>query len=476
MFLSIAGGRLEAVQAATGEFIWEYRYETKSGDRPALLPNRNIALFDDLVFMTTPDAAIVAVDARTGTERWRAQDADPSAGFTHTAGPVVAHGVVISGLNGCERFKKDPCAMVGRDPQTGRELWRWTSIAQPGALGGDTWANLPAEFRAGGDMWIPGTYDPKLNTFYFGVAQAKPWSASARHMKSTDAALFTGSTIALDPTNGKLKWWFQHSPGDSLDLDDVFERVLVDSGNQKLLFTVGKTGILWKLDRTDGAYLAHKETVYQDVVAHIDNKGHVTYRPDIGNMKIGDSTHNCPSSFGGHSWQSMSYDRFNDHLLIPLLQMCSTLKSIPVEFKIGGGGLGGDIPFEERTDQLEMPGTHGKFGKLDVVDVRTMKEVWSFQQRVPFTTAALSTAGGLTFVGDADRYVKAFDSKSGKVLWRTRLGTSASGFPVSFSVDGKQYIAIPAGQIGPYLAATARVGRLYQPANANQIYVFELPQ
>src|SRR3546814_777123 len=159
-------------------FIWEYRYETPSGDRPAPLPARSIALYGDAVLMTTPDAALVSIDARTGKQRWRAQNGDPAVGFQHTGGPVVAQGVVISGLNGCERFKKESCALIGRDPESGRELWRTASIGMPGQPGGDTWGGLAPEFRAGGDMWIPGVYDPVLDTFYIGPAQAKPWAAA----------------------------------------------------------------------------------------------------------------------------------------------------------------------------------------------------------------------------------------------------------------------------------------------------------
>src|SRR3546814_3562689 len=132
---------------------------------------------------------------------------------------VVAQGVVISGLNGCERLKEESCALIGRDPESGRELWRTASIGMPGQPGGDTWGGLAPEFRSGGDMWIPGVYDPVLDTSYIGTAQAKPWAAASRRMSSKADALFTNSTLAIDPATGKMKWWYQHSPGDSLDMD-----------------------------------------------------------------------------------------------------------------------------------------------------------------------------------------------------------------------------------------------------------------
>ena len=478
MFVLAPGGRLQALNAATGDFIWEYRYEMPSGDRVSPRPIRNIALHGDRVFITTPDAATVAIDARTGEQRWRAQDGDPREGFQHTAGPVIANGVVISGLNGCERFKKNPCALVGRDPETGRELWRTSSIAQPGQPRGDTWGGLASEFRAGGDMWIPGTYDPGLDTFYIGTAQAKPWSAVSRHMSVRDAGLYTNSTLAIDPSTGKLKWWFQHSPGDSLDLDDAFERVLVDANGRKLLFTIGKTGILWKLDRVTGKYLGHVEAVHQDVVSAIDKNGRVTYRPDIVNAKLGDVVRACPApaGVGAHSWQAMSYDERDNTLVIPLLQMCGAIRSQPVEFKLGGEKDNGGLPiFGDPAFPIELPGSKGNFAKLAAYDVISMKEQWSYYQRVPFTTSALTTAGGLVFIGDGDRYFMAIDTKSGKLLWQTRLGTSTQGFPITYSVNGTQYVAVPAGQLGPISTTIAQVGGVYLPANGNAIYVFKLP-
>lgn len=329
MYLTHPGNVIQALKADTGELIWEYANAFAAESKTLGGPTRNIAIYGDKIFLATYDAALVAIDARTGKELWKTLKADYAKGYTHTAGPIVADGVIISGINGCERFNKEGCFITGHDPETGRELWRTSTIARPGDPNEATWGGVPQNLRAGGDSWIAGSYDPKLKLFFIGTAQAKPWVAASRGMSALDAALYTNATLALDPKTGEIVWYYQHVPGETIDMEVGFERLLVDLAGKPYVFTVGKDAVLWKLDRKTGAYVDLLETMPQTLYEVLDRKtGALRYRKDIIEAGIGDAFSTCPGIYGGHNWQASAFSPQTGSLIIPLHQLCGERKSV----------------------------------------------------------------------------------------------------------------------------------------------------
>jgi PQQ-dependent dehydrogenase (methanol/ethanol family) len=485
MYLAQSNNVVHALDAANGNLIWEYRHPlpTLKGSyvRRQLVRARNsIALYGDRVFLAAGDARVVALDARTGKVVWNVQVADYNVGFNYTAGPLVVRGKVIAGISGCTTPDTGGgCFLTAHDAETGRELWRTYTIPRPGDPAEASWNGVPLEQRKGGSMWGTGSYDPELNLVFWGTAPPIPHSELARGT-GPGAHLYTNSTLAIDPDTGKIVWHFQHLPGDNWNLDHAFERVLVDvqSGDEvrRMLLTAGKTAIVWALDRKTGQYLWHRETTHQNVISKIDPKsGEVTLNRDVVPTALGQDLFVCPSLYGGRIWQASAYNPDVGALFMPLANMCNEYKVVeqpPTPGEDYGRG---------RFTPRHAPNNNGMVGRVEAIDVKSGKPLWKHERRAIISGALLTTAGGLLIGGDGGRRVFALDAQTGSVLWELPLNSAIGGFPITYMVDGTQYLAIPTGSsILPQFSAPLTPESISpadrQEGKGSMLMVFRLPR
>jgi alcohol dehydrogenase (cytochrome c) len=472
MFLPTPGGGAQAVDATNGDFLWESRppQPREGNGNVRNTPTRNIAIYGDKIYVTTGDARLIALNARSGDVVWDTQVMDPKLGYTYTAGALAARGVIITSLTGCGRFKNDSCYILGHDPQTGKEIWRTSTIARPGEPGGDSWESLPLMFRAGGDAWMTGSFDPATNLVYWGTAQAKPWAQFQRG--TVGDALYTNSTLALDPKTGKMQWYFQHLPGETHDMDETFERVLVDVNGRTSVFTMGKLAVLWELDRKTGKFVAAHDPGYQTLIDVDPKTGRAAYRANTI-PKEGVEFRFCPSTGGFKSLRAMAYHPATRAFYIPLNLTCEDGTFGPVKLVEGGGGSG-----PVRRINLMHPESPDGLGELLAMDVNG-KILWRHRTRTPPNTAALTMGDGLVLEGHWDRYFRVYDAATGKILYTSpRMPTLVQGFPITYAVNGKQFIAVPVGTGGGSWSSsmvTDTIPEARVPPATNSIFVFALP-
>jgi len=479
MFVYGVGDRVQALDAKTGELLWEHTHIAKRTASIAGIVKRAIAISGDRLFVATTDGQMIALDIHTGKRVWATELGGKEVDIS--AGPMVVHGKVIEGLAGCTRIVPGGCSFVALDAETGKLLWTFHTLARAGEPGVDTWNDLPFEKRNGGSVWSTATYDPALNLIYIGAGNSYNWQDLTKGIlgKNTHKSdgLYTNSTLAVDPDTGKLKWYYQHLPGETWDLDFAFERTIADiqwqGKTRHVVITTGKAGITDVLDAATGKWLFSLDQGVQNVVKAIDPRtGRKIYnQATLPDMTLQRTDLQCPAGFGAKNYPSNSFNPTSRILYIPLAENCG--ESIPKIFKPGEyTGQG-----QELRVTRYLPNSDGNIGRLDAVDMQNGKTLWSTRQRASVTGAAMATAGGLVFVGDADRWFKAYDDRTGALLWQMRLNDAITSYPISYAVDGKQYVAILAGTGGPRIPnLRALTPEINTPRGGGAVmWVFELP-
>ena len=470
-----------AVNAKTGEIKWTYQPEIPKGiDQYACcdVNNRGVAYNDGRIFLGRLDAHIVALDSKTGKELWKTAIVDYTGGSVITSPPTLVKNLVITGYGGGEYGVRG--SIVALDQATGKEVWRTYTVPMPGEPGGDSWKGDSAK-NGGGVAWHIGSYDPKLNLVYYGTSNPSPWSAIVRGNDSSDIGkfsnLYTASILALNPDTGKVAWHYQTTPHDAWDYDGVNELVFADlpfDGKKvPVLMQANRNGFFYVIDRASGKLLSAKQ--YVDGVnwatgidmktgAPIETAGNAK-RPGMKRK----ASNVCPNLIGAKNWMPMSYDQQTGLVYIPTMNLCMDMEGIDAEYKRGAFYLGVNFDLGKMG-----PGGHG--GGVKAWDPVKQKEVWFNKDELPYTGAMMSTAGGLVFHGDIKGWFKALDAKTGKTLWKFNAGSGITAAPMTYTLDGKQYIAVVSGRTLSIPAFFGALGEKMVAASpeGGTLYVFSV--
>ena len=470
---------IQAIDAVSGDLLWEHRREVPEdvGDAGLRTNNRNIAIYDNLIIDTSIDGYVFALDAGTGDLVWETEILDyETYRSMQSSGPIIANGKVISGRS-CR--KPESCVITAHDARTGEELWRRRTIPAPGEPGDETWGDVPFEDRQHVGTWMVPSYDPELNLIYVGTSVTSP--APKFMLGGNDLAhLYHNSTLALNADTGEIDWYYQHL-NDHWDLDHPFERLLVDTavtpnpaevswinpritpGEQRQVITgiPGKTGVVYTLDRATGEFLWATPTVTQNVISDIDGAtGAVTENSEVVFSGLGQEVLSCPSWIGGKDWEAGAYSPLTNTMYYPLRNTCARVLST----------MEGGLAIYRLAARFQLaPGTD-QVGTVQAISAETGEIVWGYEQRAA-TLSLATTGGGLVFGGDANGRFRAFDQTSGEVIWEINLGSPVTGFPISFAVDGRQYVVASTG-------TSSNFGSLHpelNPSSGNNLFVFALP-
>jgi len=479
-----------AFEAATGKQLWQHR-RALPADLGQFVPfpqtNRNLAIYDRLIIDNGADDYIYALDAVTGEQVWETKILDYKIHHVKQgSAPLVANGVLIAGRNCQPNGGPDACVITGHDARTGKELWRKRTIPKPGEPGGDSWGDVPDDRRWHVGAWMIPSYDPALDLVYVGTSVTAP--APKFMLGGNDHQyLYHNSTLAIRPATGETVWYYQHAV-DHWDLDHPFERMLIDtavapdagevpwvnprlrSGERRRVMTgiPGKTGLVYTLDRATGEFLWARPTITQNVIDRIDGAtGAVTIRSDSLFSGPDQSRLICPTTNGGKNWPAGAYSPRTRTMYFAMANTCAWTTSVE-------GPATPEMLYAIQTQNVIAPDAAGNAGTLRTISVETGKESWRHDQRAAMM-ALLATGGDLVFGGDLAGMLRAYDAATGQVLWETDLGAHVTGHPVTFAVDGKQYLAVSTGRSN----VTGGLSRLTPDAmpaeSLNKLFVFALP-
>ena len=483
MYVVNPGAVVQALNATNGDLLWEYKRKI-ADNQAAQARSKSLAIYQDIVFFTAPDA-VVGLDARTGEPRWEAK----TDGRGNTSGPLVVDGRVISG--GACGGKRENCFISAHDALTGKELWRFYTTPAPGEPGDETWHGADLDKRLASTWGLPGTYDPTRKMLYWGVANPMPDQRAARHNGNPDgtsrtapADLYSNSTIALDPSTGKLAWYYQHLPADDWDSDYTHERTLtrvrvnpdpksvkwiaadLPRGQERdVVATIGEAGGVFVLDRETGKFLWATPFPFDDpnfVISGLDVKtGRTSINWDNVFKQPGD--HHIICYWNTRSYWPTAYSPATNSLYTSYIDNCRDLTTA------GPAGRGGwKVVPRPGSDPNALTG-------LAKINLSTGEILRFDMGRAPGNGAMLTTAGDLVFHGDMSRRFRAFDAATGKKLWESVLGGNISVSTVSYAVSGKQYICVMTGDNLKVPELSAEVPELKTPRGHNAIYVFSLP-
>ena len=440
MFITTPGAQVIALDARTGEQIWRYRRQLPFDLQQFHPTNRGVALYEDRVFVATVDAFVVALDARTGEVVWETAVEDYRSGYYMTLAPLAVEGNVMVGVSGGELGIRG--FVTALNAFTGEEVWKTYTIPAPGEFGNDTWPGDSWQ-TGGAPVWLTGTFDPDTNLSFWGTGNPGPWIGDQRAGDN----LYTNSVLALDVTTGELRGYHQYHWNGSWDWDEVTAPMLIDLERNgetvKSLVHAGRNGYLWVLEpAADGIeFVDAWPYVYQDVFTSIDPRtGRPTYDPDKTPGSGKPATY-CPSLSGGNNWPPAAYSPQTGYLYIPANEnLCTTLEGEEeVVYRRGQRFMGVEIGLNVREGADHI-------GELQAWNLSTGERAWTHEYELNNWGPVLATAGGLVFTGGTpDRYFRAFDAATGEVLWQQRTSSGITGIPTTYSVDGVQYVAVQSG-------------------------------